>query len=155
MKQALLIILLVCSAGLFAQEKTKAPEPVQWTFSYELSKDKPDELIVFMKAAIEPNWHIYSQTVSADGPIPTSFVFKKDSLNYVLVGTAEEPKGEKKVDEAFGVEVTSFSEKVVFMQKIKRLTKAPFTIAGSLEFMCCNNMQCLPPRTVTFTLEVK
>lgn len=142
-------------AGLAQLQKIKAADPVKWTFSWQASKDAPDEIVLEMKAVIEKGWHTYSQQASAEGPVPTTFSFEKDSLKYQLTGKTGEPAGEKKMDEAFGAEVISFEENVVFLQKIKRLSKSPFRISGTVEFMCCNNMQCLPPKTIDFSFDIK
>jgi hypothetical protein len=155
MQKFILALLLLVAANSFSQmDKPRVYDPVKWTYSYEASKENPAEGWIVLKATIENKWHIYSQRPSDDGPVATAFSFNPDSLKYKTEGKTEEPAGEKKMDEAFGAEVISFSESAVFRQKIKRSSKTSFTISGSLEFMCCNNMQCLPPKTVQFTVAV-
>ena len=44
---------------------------------------------------------------------------------------------------------------MVFKQKIKVLSKTDFTIKGVLEFMCCDDKQCLPPTEVEFAFNIK
>ena len=48
-------------------------EPVTWDFSQEKLLGKEIELK--FKASIDNHWHLYSQHIKEDGPIPTSFVF--------------------------------------------------------------------------------
>ena len=48
-----------------------------------------------------------------------------------------------------------FADKAVFKQKIQILSNKDFTITGSLEFMCCDDKQCLPPNEVEFAFDIK
>ncbi len=125
----------------------QTPQPVKWDAVF----DSKDSSVVFT-ALIEKNWHIYSQTPSLDGPIPTTFVFEKNE-SYLRIDTVMEQIPEKKMDEAFGVNVLYFNEKAVFKQKIKP-TSNSFTIDASVEFMVCNNATCLPPSTVKFKIPI-
>ena len=134
-----------------AQQKMAVLNPVKWEFSYEENKDT---LILQMTAVPDPDWHIYSQQVPADGPVPTSFKFNEDEKLFKLSGSVSEPDGEKKMDEAFGVEIKSFDGKVVFTQKVLRLSKEGFKLTGEVEYMTCNNMQCLPPKVIPFAIVI-
>ncbi|MDP4266397.1 MAG: cytochrome c biogenesis protein CcdA [Bacteroidota bacterium] len=122
-------------------------KPVKWSFSTNRLKDNEAELI--LKATIDNKWHLYSQKIPSGGPIPTSFKFEK-SDNYMIEGKVSEPKAIEEFDQNFDMKLSYFANQVVFKQKIKILSKKPFKINGSLEFMCCNDKQCLPPATVDF-----
>ncbi|MNW21061.1 hypothetical protein D3C71_2217640 [compost metagenome] len=50
--------------------------------------------------------------------------------------------------------VSYFGNQVVFQQKVK-LNKATATVKGTVEFMVCNDKQCLPPDEVSFNIPVK
>jgi hypothetical protein len=54
----------------------------------------------------------------------------------------------------FDMELVKFGQKMVIRQKVK-LTKAAASVKGYLEFMTCDNMQCLPPRAIDFTFELE
>ncbi len=128
-------------------------EPVKWSFKVE--QTKPDEATLVLTAKIDKKWHVYSQDIPPKGPIPTTFTFKKKS-NYQLVGKVTESKPIEEVDAMFeNMVLKYFADKAVFKQKIKVLSQKDFTITGSLEFMCCDDKQCLPPTEVEFTFNIR
>ena len=49
---------------------------------------------------------------------------------------------------------TKVKQKVVFKQKVK-LNKAATVVKGKVEFMVCDDKQCLPPSEVMFSIPVK
>jgi len=52
------------------------------------------------------------------------------------------------------MDVSYFEKSVVFQQKIK-LNAAQVTVKGQLEYMTCNDKQCLPPEDLDFEVVVK
>jgi uncharacterized membrane protein YqiK len=50
--------------------------------------------------------------------------------------------------------VSYFDNSVVFQQKVKLNTNET-TVKGTLEYMVCNDKQCLPPTEVAFNIAVK
>lgn len=136
---------LFLSVGAYAQIET----PVTW--AYAAKKTSATEATVFLKATIQPGWHIYSMNVKEGGPIKTSFTFAKSS-DYTLVGKPVEPKPITKYEETFKMNVSYFEKEVVFTQKIKLKSAKATTVKGSLEFMTCNDQKCLPPDAVNFTV---
>ena len=128
-------------------------QPVKWTFESKKNTDTEYDLI--FKAKLDPDWHIYSQFLKGDGPIPTSFTFDKND-NIELIGKVKEesPKRRQHKEAVFNnMTVVDFSETATFTQriKIKDITKP---INGSLEFQACNNEMCLPPTEVKYTFNV-
>ena len=107
-------------------------KPISWTFSSRNIGTDESELV--FTATVNQGWHIYSQYTNADGPVPTSFKLEK-SDDFETVGKIKENgKLVKEFQKEFGVEVSYFSSKVVFVQKIK-LKKPGVTISGSVNFM--------------------
>ena len=102
---------------------------------------------------IEKNWHIYSQKVPANGPMPTSFKFAK-SKNYTVKGGVTEPNGHEVDDPVFNMRIKFFETKAVFTQKIERKTNDAFKINAIIEFMVCNDQSCLPPTEREFIFEI-
>lgn len=149
MKRVILILSLLffTSLGAFAQ----LDEPVSW--SYVAKKTSATEATVFIKASIEENWHLYSQTVKPGGPNKTIFTFAK-SKNYTLVGGTTEPKPISKFEKVFNMNVPYFTDEVVFQQKIK-LNKGATTVKGKVEFMVCDDKKCLPPNEIAFSVPIK
>jgi thiol:disulfide interchange protein len=126
--------------------------PVKWDFKTKKVSDCEYELV--FKANIDKTWHLYGQKSYGDeGPIPTSFKFTKND-SYKLVGNVTESKLIKKFEPVWNFELQFFENQAVFTQKIKLKTDKAIDIKGELEFMVCNESQCLPPTTVEFNFNV-
>jgi len=139
--------------GLFITKKAGAQilTPVKW--SYGVKKTSSTEAVVFLKATIDEGWHVYSQFVKEGGPVKTTITFSP-AADYLLIGKTLEPRPISRMEKVFGIEVGFFENSVVFQQKIK-LKKGLATIKGKLEYMTCNDRQCLPPATEEFRIPVK
>ncbi|MEZ5039826.1 MAG: protein-disulfide reductase DsbD family protein [Saprospiraceae bacterium] len=144
-----LVLSLIFATSLI---KAQPAQPVEWTFSAHKVADKEYDLQ--FTATIEPGWFIYSQKANEDGPIPTSFYFTADP-GFEPVGIPKE-EGEKKegMDDIFGIHLIKYAKKATFTQRVM-LTEEVETISGYLEFMCCNDKQCLPPSTIDFVFNFK
>ena len=149
MKVTLLSLLVtMISVVSFAQSNTQ----VKWAFSAKKVADKTYE--VHEVATVNGNWHIYSQNVGVDGPIPTSFTFTKNPL-LAMDGTPKENgKLIKKNEEVWGGEVRYYENKVEFIQTVKVKGSAKTNLAGKVEYMVCNDEKCLPPAETTFSVAV-
>ncbi|MEO9070813.1 MAG: protein-disulfide reductase DsbD domain-containing protein [Ginsengibacter sp.] len=139
--------LLLFSNILFAQIQN----PVTWSATSKKIADKTYE--INLTANIDNGWHIYSQTTPEGGPIPTSITFTKNPL-LTLEGKAKEVgKMEKHIEPLFGnIDVMQFSNKVEFVQKVKLKASVKTSLNLAVEFMVCNDKQCLPPSTRKFTV---
>jgi len=126
-------------------------DPVKWRFKVE--QPAPGEATVLMIATADPGWHVYSQNIPKGGPIPTTFSFDQ-SPHYERVGKVTEPKAIEENDPNFDMVLKFFADKVVFKQKIRVLGRENFTLKGTVNFMCCDDKQCLPPNDVEFELRV-
>jgi DsbC/DsbD-like thiol-disulfide interchange protein len=136
----------------FCLAKAQILNPVKW--SYGSKRLSATEGVVFLKATMEDGWHIYSQTVPANGPGKTSFVFAASKL-YTLVGNTQEPKPITRFEKVFGFKVAYFEDSVIFQQKVKLNAKGPVTITGSLEFQTCDDEKCIQPVQVPFSVTIK
>lgn len=125
--------------------------PVHW--SYGAKKLSKNEAVIFIKATIDDGWHVYSQYVKDGGPIKTSFTFPA-SPEYTLIGKTIEPKPITRNEPVFKMDVSFFEHEVIFQQKIK-LKAGQATVKGTLEYMTCNDHQCLPPDDIDFSIPVK
>ncbi len=138
---------LMLSLGAFAQIEN----PVKW--AYAAKRTSATEATVYIKAAIEDGWHVYSQYVEEGGPIKTSFSFAP-SKQYNLVGKTVEPKAVVKFDKQFKMNIGFFEKEVLFEQKVRLKSATAATVKGKLEFMVCNDRKCLPPDEIAFTVPV-
>lgn len=149
MKTAVLFL----AFGLFLNFEALAQiqKPVVW--SYAAKKTGKMEATLYLRATIESGWHIYSQHMKDGGPIKTTFTFAP-SKDYTKIGKTIEPKPITKFEQTFDMNVNYFEKSVTFQQKVK-LNKATTTVKGKLEYMVCNDTQCLPPDEVSFSIPIK
>lgn len=148
MKKLGLIIALVISTNVFAQ----ILDPVKWTTSVNMISETECELVT--TASIDSGWHLYSQTVPDDGPIPTSFVYEGNG-KYLKKGNTKEGQGHTINDPVFEMMIKYFEDKAVFKQRIKLKSKGVFAINATVEYMVCNDTQCLPPTEIDLVFEIK
>ncbi|MFN5181737.1 MAG: protein-disulfide reductase DsbD domain-containing protein [Bacteroidota bacterium] len=151
MKKNLLVFIFLFSLAVFSQ--TSKPDVAQWKFYYE-SGNVQNEFALCFLVKLETGWHTYSQVEVNDGPIPTKITLIPSIDDFEIIGPVIEPLGEKKMDEAFGLEITSFEKEVKFTQVIKRKHNKNIRVKGSVEYMTCNSVQCNPPKTIPFEIEI-
>ena len=125
-------------------------DPVKWTFS--LKKLKNNEFELVGQAKIEKGWHLYSQNIAGEGPVPTSFKFTPDAA-YELIGATEESKAIREMDKVFEIEVGYFDGEATFKQKLKS-NGTTFTLKGEVEYMVCNDVSCTFPDPEKIEIEV-
>jgi len=149
MKVTLLSLLVtLISAVSMAQSSSQ----VKWAYSAKKIADKTYE--VHITATVNGDWHIYSQQVGVDGPIPTSFTFTKNPL-LVFDGTVKESgKLIKKSEEVWGGEVRYYENKVEFIQTVKVKGAVKTKVTGKVEYMVCNDEKCLPPSETDFAVAI-
>lgn len=138
---------MLYSAALMAQIE----KPVKW--SYLVTKIDKNHALVTVRAFIENGWHIYSQNMKDGGPVKTSFTFVP-SNDFSLVGKTMETKPVTHYEPTFKMNVSYFEGKVLFRQNVK-VNKQPTVIKVKVEYMVCNDKQCLPPDEVQLSIPVK
>ena len=139
-------LLFFLTLGLTAQFSN----PISWDFSYQQVEGNEFDLIATSTA--ENGFSVYSQYTPEGGPIPTLFTWEPGD-HYELVGKGKE-EGHKKsgIDDMFGVEVIKFldDKPVVWTQRVKvRDFSKPIDVM--VEWMCCDDEQCLPPTDEIFS----
>lgn len=150
MKKILLI--LIVTIGFSTQAQIFSP--VKWATSVEKVSDSQFDIVA--KATIDDNWHMYSQFLGGDdGPIPTTFSFK-DSLNtFQLIGKTAEGEGHTEHDKVFNMVIKYFEKEAVFKQRINLLTDKEIALNEVVNFMVCDDSNCLPPTDVNLKFTVK
>ena len=146
MAARLTLFLSLISVSAFAQFAS----PITWTFSQRHLEGDEFELVA--TATAEENWSIYSQFTDEGGPVPTTFYWEEGD-HYERIGETRETGHRKEgVDELFGVNVIKFlsDQPTVFTQRI-RVLQYGTPVIGEVEFMCCDDTQCLPPTTEPFS----
>jgi thiol:disulfide interchange protein len=136
---------------LFSASYSQIHDPVKWSTSVNKISDSEYDLII--NASIEKSWHLYSQNVPEDGPIPTSFSFETTS-DFELIGNVTEEEGHTVDDPVFNMRIKYFENSATFKQRLKVLTENSFQIKGEVEFMVCDDSNCLPPTYVDLNFSV-
>lgn len=143
-------IFLLLTLFVTLQSFSQILDPVDWSTSVEKVSETQYKLIT--KATIDKGWHLYSQTVPDNGPIPTQFTFKEDGT-YTLNGKSKEEEGVTEYDSVFEMKIKYFSNNATFEQLVD-ITEKTTTILGSVYFMVCNDTQCLQPTEVDLEFKI-
>jgi DsbC/DsbD-like thiol-disulfide interchange protein len=126
--------------------------PVKWEAKFNELPNSEGEIIV--TGTIEKGWHTYSRNISPDaGPVPTTVDFSPGS-NYESIGKPLEEGVKEEFDKTFEMKIASFEHKAIIKQKLKRKNAKSFETPIKIEYMVCNDKQCLPPKTVDIMLIV-
>lgn len=152
MKHVFRLCLVLLSVVIYSNASAQIVDPVKWETSLKKVSDCEYELL--FNAKIDGTWHMYGQkSYGDDGPIPTSFNFKKNS-SYELKGKTTESALIKKFEPVFNTELQFFEHEASFFQKVKLKSNKAFEINGTIEFMLCNEVQCLAPTTIEFNFKL-
>jgi thiol:disulfide interchange protein DsbD len=150
MKKVFLGSLLVI---LFLGAKAQIKDPATWKF--EATKKAAGVYEVKASVIVEKPWHIYSQNTGKGGPVPTSFSFKPNPLVSLDGKTKENGKLEKVFDKNFNTDVLFYSNTVTFVQTVKVKGNAKTNVTGTVEYMTCDDEQCLPPTKKAFNIKLQ
>ncbi len=126
-------------------------EPVKWKTSIEKISDTEYNLV--STATIESGWHLYSQNVPEDGPIPTTFTFDDEDGAFKFIGNTSEEEGHIIDDPVFQMKIKFFEKAAVFKQKVELIGDVT-TVKGAVEFMVCDDTRCLPPTEVDLVFNI-
>ena len=148
MKKLGFVILSFFVVGLVSAQGLN---PVSWNFSSKKISENVYE--IEMTATIQQGWHLYSQTQPKDAIAqPTSFAFNKNPLLEFDGKVKEEGNLEKFKDKELDISANQYSNKVMFTQKVKIKGKAKTNVTGKLTYQTCDDVKCLPPKTVNLSI---
>jgi thiol:disulfide interchange protein DsbD len=122
-------------------------DPVKWSAS---SKKKGDSYEVVLTATLPKPWHIYSQ--KTEGAVPISFKFNKNPLLTFQGNVKEVGKLKSEYDKLFDATVKYYADKVDFVQTVKVKGNLKTNVGVTVEYMTCDDHQCLPPTKKTFNV---
>ncbi len=148
-KLILSLVMVVVAASLQAQIKN----PVKWTFSSKKISDKVYE--IHMMAAIEPGWHIYTIDHSADIGVATSVSFNQNPLGAITGKLKANGKPISMKDPSTGDKVKFYEKTVDLVQLITLKAPVKTNFTGAVEFMSCDDKQCLPPASKQFSIALQ
>ena len=144
------IFLIVLATLVSIGSQAQIFDPVKWAVSVENRTATSADLV--LTATIEKGWHLYSQHLDGDGPVPTTFSFKQLGTA-TLKGAVSEGKGKVELDPNFDMQLKYFESTARFIQKIALTPKAT-EVSGEVEFMVCDDKRCLPPSVEEFNVKI-
>lgn len=148
MNKFFLWVMLAClSTAAQAQIHT----PVKWKFDLKDSGSPEKELL--FTATLEKGWHLYDMNLPEGGPVSTSFSFETVRGADLVGAPAATTKPTTVFDPLFDMELRWFGETVTFVQKVKVTDAKKFKIEGEVEYMACNDENCLPPERESFVFD--
>ncbi len=124
-------------------------EPVKWAFSLNQLSETEYEIIA--DATIDESWHLYSSNIPEGGPIATSVTLVNSGENVNAGNLREEPEADVQFDQAFDMELSWFSNEARFILPVTVTGSDVSVLEGYVEFMACDDEQCLPPDRVDFS----
>ncbi|MFC5976390.1 protein-disulfide reductase DsbD family protein [Flavobacterium salmonis] len=148
MKNILMALWFLLSGSMFAQMYN----PVKWSTSVEKISDK--EYLLKAQAVIQSGWHLYGQYIEEGGPSPTAFTFKNTAKKFELIGKTTEEKGHETIDKIFDMKIKYFEDKAVFTQKIKFTSDEILNVTADVDFMVCDDSNCLPPSSEELSFKI-
>ncbi len=145
-------IVLLCMAA-FANAQSGSARMVNWTFTSKKIGDNTYELR--MKAVLNGRYHIYAQDVGVEGPVGTSFSFSTNPIVSLEGQVKEVGKLIQKHEEVWEGKVNYYEREVEFVQVIKLKRDIKTAVSGKVEFMVCDDKECLPPSEVPFRIALE
>ncbi len=122
---------------------TGAAQNVAWRSSVKAEGDS--EYRIELEASIPDGYHMYDLGPYEGGPNATSIRFAMNPEEVRLVGDIEQlTPSETHYDELFGMRIGTLAGKARFAQRV-RLARSTATLDVDLEWMICNDTNCLPP----------
>lgn len=131
-------------------------DPVQWTLSSDVQRAPAGSAVpLHLKAALQPNWHLYSLTTPKGGPIQTTAGLSENQA--IAAVKFYQPPPVRRFDPNFKIDTETFEKDVDFpivAELAKDAHAGPVEITAQVRYQACNERQCLPPRrkTASFTL---
>lgn len=150
-----LVILTAFATAALGQDPTK------WMLGSDVrGKDlkKGEGVVVALRAAVEPGWHLYALDQPSGGPIATT-IKVADGSEFEIAGEITFPKPQIRPDPNFIIdgkplETKFFTDRAEFLVPLKARADVPAgTVALDVRFQLCNDTFCLPPRTKRVTFE--
>ena len=108
---------------------------------------------IVLEASIPQPYHMYDMQAYQNGPNPTTISFEQ-AEGVTLVGSVEElTKAHRYYDDRFQMEIGTYEGKARFAQKVK-LASEKATIKALLEWMVCDDKNCMPPTDEELVIEI-
>ncbi len=119
-------------------------------FNYTAVKKGLNQYEVHIKTSIQPRWHIYSVRNPEGGAQATEIKIKSVKTIGAVKETGKMLTGFNK---DFNVNEKYYENAVDFVALVKT-TPGAKKLLGTIEYMVCNDRQCLPPKEIPFEVKL-
>ena len=141
MKKLFLFLLLAFAAIVPMEIRAQIIDPVKWSIAIQDLNENEFDLVA--TATIDPEYHIYSTTMPALGPLPTVFDIKTSEF-FEAVGEARDlTEVPMYYDDIFEVEYKQFAGTAQFAQTFRKLKDGGFPVTGEISYQACKDGQCV------------
>ena len=140
-----------CFAALAAD--AAAQDPVQWSAKAAAGTIRGGATFdVALTAKIDEEWHIYSVTQAAGGPVPTSVTI---GAPFARAGAIRGPDPRSAYDPNFELRTETYDGTITLIVPVRAPeTAKASTLHAGVTYQACTERLCLPPRTVTLSVRI-
>ena len=125
--------------------------PVSWKTAVTDNGDGTVSVVI--SADIAEGWHIYDTENYEGGPNPTVFAVSVEGDATLAGGIESLTSPVKMLDPMFGMEIGYYTHRAEFLQKVE-VTDSPSTLHVNVEWMCCNDTNCIPPEDIDLDIPI-
>ena len=124
-------------------------DPVKWKSAIKMT-DATNGVVTFT-ATVDAGWHVYGTQLPAGGPEPTSVHWNNQGVKLVG-GLTPSKAAHKQHDETFDMDLSWWTCSVTLSQKFT-VTAKEYKIEGSIRYMACDDENCTPPKSESFSFK--
>lgn len=124
-------------------------DPVKWKSAIKMT-DATNGVVTFT-ATVDAGWHVYGTQLPAGGPEPTSVHWNNQGVKLVG-GLTPSKAAHKQHDETFDMDLGWWTGSVTLSQKFT-VTAKEYKIEGSIRYMACDDENCTPPKSESFSFK--
>lgn len=124
-------------------------DPVKWKSAIKMT-DATNGVVTFT-ATVDAGWHMYGTHLPSGGPEPTSVQWNNQGVKLVG-GLTPSKAAHKQHDETFDMDLSWWTGSVTLSQKFT-VTAKEYKIEGSIRYMACDDENCTPPKSESFSFK--
>ena len=137
--------------AVFALSVQAQSASVTWESSVEALEG--DSYRIVLEASIPASYHMYDMGPYEGGPNATVITFTPSEGIQLEGGVEQLSTPHRYFDDVFGMEIGTFEGKAQFAQRVK-LSAPQASITARLEWMICDDTNCMPPDDIELTITV-
>lgn len=137
--------MVIAASSAFAQ----IFDPVKWKSAIKMT-DATNGVVTFT-ATVDAGWHVYGTHLPSGGPEPTSVQWNNQGVKLVG-GLTPSKAAHKQHDETFDMDLSWWTGSVTLSQKFT-VTAKEYKIEGSIRYMACDDENCTPPKSESFSFK--